>query len=141
MEIKTENRQRTRDGTGAKITLRWIKAHVGFDGNELAGNLAKKGSMNQGDFGLTTPVPHSYTKSQNKSYVLRLWNTRWLNLPTCRQTKSWFPEVNLGASKTLLTENRISYSRAIRWITGHNFLRRHRYVVNQDDPALTSIKC
>ena len=78
----------------ARITLRWIKAHVGYEGNELADELAKKGSMNQGDLELNPPIPHSYTKSQNRKYITQLWNTMWRLLPTCRQTKIWFPEVN-----------------------------------------------
>ena len=38
------------------ITLRWIPAHCGYEGNELADQLAKKGSKNDRATRITLPM-------------------------------------------------------------------------------------
>ena len=50
-----------------------------------------------------------------------------------RQTKLWFPLINLLLSKKILQLDRIELGRLIRWITGHNFLRRHQNLLDPDN--------
>ena len=45
------------------------------------------------------------------------------------QTKVWFPQIDLKKSKYLLTQPRDSFSRAVRFVTGHCFLRYQRALV------------
>ncbi len=60
------------------------------------------------------------------------WNELWQADPTCRQTKLWFPEVDYLKARQLLTLPRVELGESLRWITGHNFTRRHQHLL---DPA------
>ena len=44
-------------GESNEITLRWIHAHCGYEGNELADQLAKSGSNNDRDTRIKLPMP------------------------------------------------------------------------------------
>ena len=44
-------------GESNEITLRWIPAHCGYEGNELADQLAKRGSNNDRATRIKLPVP------------------------------------------------------------------------------------
>ena len=129
-----------------KITLHWIKAHSGHEGNERADYLAKQGTTlpippilpptippnppptipNL----LPTPIPLSHVKNMCKQQSLNLWNQQWANSQHCRQTKIFFPEVDSPKSNHLLRLNRDHFARAIRWLTGHCFLNRHNNLLH-----------
>ncbi|GBM22416.1 hypothetical protein AVEN_221488-1 [Araneus ventricosus] len=51
--------------------LRWLKAHVGYLGNEYAGQLAKE-TITKGD-PFFLPKPISYLKSEIRSAALSIW--------------------------------------------------------------------
>ena len=44
-------------GESNEITLRWIPAHCGYEGNELADQLAKRGSNNDRVTRIKLPMP------------------------------------------------------------------------------------
>ena len=44
-------------------------------------------------------------------------------------------------SKKLIKENRTNFSRLVRWITGHNFLKRHNAIINPDNQDLLCRYC
>ena len=44
-------------GESNEITLRWILAHCGYEGNELADQLAKRGSNNDRATRIKLPMP------------------------------------------------------------------------------------
>jgi ribonuclease HI len=128
-----------------KITLHWIKAHSGQDGNERADILAKQGTLLPIPLNplpinpnlLPTPIPLSHVKSTCKQQSLKLWNLQWTTSPHYRQTKIFFPEVDIAKSNHLLRLNREHFGRAIRWLTGHCFLNRHNnllYPLETSDP-------
>ena len=56
-------------------------------------------------------------------------NERWQKGKDARQTKIFFPEINLRRSKELRSLSRNNLSMAIRAITGHDFRRRHEGIV------------
>ena len=121
-----------------KITLHWIKAHSGQEGNERADHLAKQGTLipippnpppNIPNL-LPTPIPLSHVKNMCKHQSLKLWNHQWANSQHCRQTKIFFPEVDVAKSNHLLRLNRDHFGRAIRWLTGHCFLNRHNNLLH-----------
>ncbi len=70
------------------------------------------------------------------------WNLDWLVNLACRQTKLWFPEVNLALSRKIISLDRETLGRFIRWLTGHNFLRRHQNLLDPDTyPSRTCRLC
>ncbi|GBN12230.1 hypothetical protein AVEN_50935-1 [Araneus ventricosus] len=73
------------------IHLRWLKAHVGYLGNECANQLAKE-AITKGDPFLL-PKPFSYLKSEIKSAALNIWQDNWDNGETGRSTHDIVPRV------------------------------------------------
>ena len=54
-----------------EITLRWIPAHCGYEGNELSDQLAKRGSNNGRATRIKLPMPHCvcYAALRRKTIV------------------------------------------------------------------------
>ncbi|GBN34761.1 hypothetical protein AVEN_222059-1 [Araneus ventricosus] len=74
------------------IHLRWLKAHVGYLGNECADQLAKE-AITKGDPFLL-PKPLSYLKAEIKSAALSIWQDNWDNGETDRSTHDIVPRVS-----------------------------------------------
>ncbi|GBO11168.1 hypothetical protein AVEN_74793-1 [Araneus ventricosus] len=74
------------------IHLRWLKAHVGYLGNECADQLAKE-AITKGDPFLL-PKPLSYLKAEIKSAVLSICQDNWDNGETGRSTHDIVPRVS-----------------------------------------------
>ena len=124
-----------RAGSLGKVTIRWIRAHVGYMGNELADEAAKEGALDPEAVLIESSIPWSFVKATIKATMIGNWNKAWQGLTTCRQTKIFFPRVDLAKSKKLRRAKKELYSRAVRWITGHNFLRRHNNITDYVDTA------
>ncbi|GBO33136.1 hypothetical protein AVEN_146367-1 [Araneus ventricosus] len=71
---------------------RWLKAHVGYSGNECADQLAKE-AITKGDPFLL-PKPLSYLKSEIKSAALSIWQDNWDNGETGSSTHDIEPRVS-----------------------------------------------
>ncbi|GBM01699.1 hypothetical protein AVEN_271947-1 [Araneus ventricosus] len=74
------------------IHLRWLKAHVGYLGNECADQLAKE-AITKGDPFLL-PKPLSYLKAEIKSAALSIWQDNWDNGETGRSTHDIVPRAS-----------------------------------------------
>ncbi|GBM58157.1 hypothetical protein AVEN_125034-1 [Araneus ventricosus] len=59
------------------IHLRWLKAHVGYLGNECVDQLAKEAITKRDPFFLLKPL--SYLKSEIRSAALNIWQDNWDN--------------------------------------------------------------
>ena len=119
-------------GETVDITIKWIKAHVNYRGNEIADTQAKAGAA-LGAIDAAVPVSTCHIKQEIKEYITAKWNNKWKRLNQCRQTKIFFPEVNPGKSKKLLALDRGLFSTCVQWLTGHTFLNRHEYVIGNID--------
>jgi len=109
------------------VHLRWVKAHVGHIGNELADDLAKKGSMDPLLQGHDIPdKSKALLFTQIRQGFKNAWKKEWENRQDCRQTKQWFPTIDATASASLLGQNRAVLSRMVQLLTGHSFLRDHQ---------------
>ena len=119
-------------GSKNKVTLQWIKAHCGHEGNEEADQLAKAGAemiaLGPEPF---LPVPDSYIQIITKTYLEKCWNSRWHNLKSCRQTKHWFAKSTNKIDKILGKSNRFELGRIVQFITGHCNLNRHKSLQNK----------
>ena len=126
-----------------QVTIRWIKAHVGHPGNEHADEEAKLGSkaeMQDGE--LPAPTSKATCKMLIKLYVRDLWNLEWQDSDQCRQTKIFFRKVlprTDSRGQNICKLSRDNCAQMIRWITGHNFLRRHQGLVDEEDALLCHI--
>ena len=140
-----------------KVTLRWIKAHVGHPGNEAADSLAKKGA----DFDpqkpeltdsivteLTEiPAPISYMKSIIRNRLDIIWGNQFVNEKNPdssrkhRQTKHFWTKPNKEKSKVLLKLSRIELGYVFQFITGHARFNRHDHIIalGQDDQDLITV--
>ena len=113
------------------IHLRWVKAHVGIHGNEIADFLAKKGSS-LGD-GPTDEIliPKAKQKLEINDYFQSKWSKAWKFYDQARQTKIWFPKPDQKKSLQLLRLGRKILSRLTQFLTGLNKLKRHKNLQNR----------
>ena len=81
-------------------------------------------------------LPPSVIKSLHREGLEGRWNEYWQSRTDCCQTKQWFPTICKNTSFTLLRKGRKEFSEAVQLITGHNFLQRHKVIVQQDDDPL-----
>ena len=72
------------------------------------------------------------------------WDHNWTNSdPTfAEQTKQWFPNIDLSKTKQLLKLTKTGLGLCIQFLTGHNWLLRHkRYYLNNPHMDLTCRLC
>ncbi|GBN41906.1 hypothetical protein AVEN_10055-1 [Araneus ventricosus] len=110
------------------IYLRWLKAHVGYLGNECADQLAKE-AITKSDLFLL-PKPLSYLKSVIKSAALSIWQDNWDNEETFSSTHDIVPRVS---------NKPVGWNREeIMFVTGHgpfpSYL--HRFNLRTHDNCL-----
>jgi ribonuclease HI len=116
---------------GNFVKLRWVKAHVGYVGNELADELAKAGALDPTTQFDTIPPSTSSIKRLAAEGFERIWDNQWKARTDCRQTKQWFPSINKTLSRQIIKLDRENLSAMVQLITGHNFLKRHSSLVNK----------
>ena len=115
-------------GKNNSVHLRWVKAHVGIHGNEVADFLAKKGSsLGEGPTNELL-TPQSKQRCVINDYFHKKWTTAWQSYDAARQTKIWFPKPNSKKSSLLLRLNRNNLGRLVQFLTGHNKLKRHKNI-------------
>ncbi|GBM84489.1 hypothetical protein AVEN_192200-1 [Araneus ventricosus] len=124
------------------IHLRWLKAHVGYLGNECADQLAKE-AITKGDPFLL-PKPLSYLKADIKSAALSIWQDNWDNGETGHSTQDIVPRVSTKP---------VGWNREeIIFVTGHgpfpSYLRRFNLRTHDNcscggkgDPIHYATKC
>ncbi|GBN96432.1 Putative protein in type-1 retrotransposable element R1DM [Araneus ventricosus] len=74
------------------IQLTWIKAHVGYEGNEYADSLAKQATESN-DNTQIIDIPKSHIKNLLKNSMLQAWQTEWTEGTTGRIVHDVIPEV------------------------------------------------
>ena len=119
-------------GKTSNITLHWIKAHVGYPGNERADTLAKLGTKMKDLERI--PVPRSFVKFTLNETMLSIWNKVWTSSSDYRQTKLWFPEIQVHRSENLMKLNREEFGKAVQTISGHSYLRYHQHFWDPNIP-------
>ena len=119
----------TKLGKRGKITLHWVKAHVGHSLNERADVLAKAGTE---EVVLEeVPFPPATIRQQVQDKGRRRWEKEWRGHPSCRQTKLFMPEPQPDMARAIFGMDRQDISAIIQFITGHNYLKYHLYNTNR----------
>ena len=112
------------------IHLRWIKAHVGHLGNEMADSMAKRGAENVDNLPITNiPASYAYVKRTVNNKLEELWSEEWSSTQDMKQSKYWFPKPTMQKCSHMKDLNRNKFSILVRWLTGHAFLNRQNHLV------------
>jgi ribonuclease HI len=117
-----------------RVKLTWLKAQEGKIGRSTATLLARKATeLVLPDPAPVIPVPSNQFKTDIDEDVTRRWNRRWQKLPTARQSRMFWPEVNKTRSMELLRQGREDFGWMVQMLTGHNYFNRHSSLVNDTD--------
>ena len=108
-----------------RVTLAWIKAHVGTDGNEQADQAAKEGA-NSNNIETYLPKPWCETLRLVEELIKEEWNFRWTDDVQYVHSKHFYPQTDTVKSKKLLEYSRAYLQLLVRALTGHNFLAKHQ---------------
>jgi ribonuclease HI len=109
------------------VSLRWVKSHVGHNGNEIADMLAKSGASESMHFELDRPcISKKVVKKMVREKADDAWNMEWKSSRPCRQTKLWFPNIDRKKAMQITQLKRPQHSVVTQLITGHSYLNRHQ---------------
>ena len=116
-----------------RLTLTWIKAHVGYTGNELADTAAKQGAM-EPEMSIKVDIPISRTEISNKLSELThsKWMLRWTTSNEYKHSKHVLTGPNPILAKKILQLPRLKMKRLVEIITGHNNLSYFQYKIDPD---------
>ena len=123
------------------VCLKWIKAHVGHEGNELADELAKAGCRVETLAPNVPLVTKNHIREELRKCVVKEWNRHWRNIAPCRQTKLFIPSINKSQATDICSRKRREVSALTQLISGHNRLRRHNALVDLGMSNLEVAKC
>ena len=109
--------------TAISVTLVWIPAHKGHDGNEVADELAKKGAAESDTRRcLDVGQPMATLKANIRGQIYKEWLKEWNASATASHTKSFYAGPNPGKARFVYKLARLELGRFVRIITGHNNL-------------------
>jgi len=113
------------------INLIWIPGHEGFEGNERADELAKKGAkttdiMRQD----TSYISLGQIKQEIKTWTTKQTNLNWKNYSEGRHAKAMMPEISERKSENLLNLSRNQLRTVISFMTGHGRFRQFLHRAN-----------
>ncbi len=123
-------------GAKTKLTLRWVRAHIGTEGNELADALAKQGSIEADP--VVVQLPRIYRKQILRSYTEKLWLEEWKTLIGTkyghRNSKFWLANPDpKNMIKQLIRADQKQVGLLIAFISGHSAIGEHWSRTNKKD--------
>lgn len=116
-----------------RIHFRWVKAHVGNPGNELADKMAKEAASDEELLQVYIKVPKSTIKTEIQETGYQQWQSRWNTTKNGGICKAFFPSIKDRLKKRLpITPNFTAI------VSGHGKTKAylHRFHII-DDPKCT----
>ena len=114
-------------GESNEITLRWIPAHCGYEGNELADQLAKRGSNNDRATRIKLPMPRCVCNAALRRKTIVSWIESYKLNPPKMFNILWRDKF----SKDLIRMNKRDIRAATQILTGHACLNYHLSKLNR----------
>jgi len=120
-----------------KIEFKWVKAHVGIYGNEIADRLAKEATQNHH---ITySRIPKSAIQKDVRKESIRKWQKHWEETTKGAITKEFFPNVESRLAVNLHLSSNITTI-----MTGHgnirSYLRRLKVIGSAECPCKHGIQ-
>ena len=111
-----------------KLSICWIKAHVGLDGNELADEYAKLGTLDD-SVQINVHTTKNDVRLAIEEYIFHKWKDKWHSYKGGRQTKIFYPQPCLKMGRKLDSLARIDRAIFIQAITGQNNLNYLNHLI------------
>ena len=118
-----------------QVRLTWIKAHIGLDGNELADEYAKLGTVDH-TIEINTHTTYKEIRAATREYVYHKWKEKWKALKKCRMTKLFYDGPDRRVGKVVARLSRNDMTLFIHAITGHNNLNYMNSIIIPDNTPL-----
>ena len=108
-------------GSTNKVILRWIPAHSGYDGNEKADVLAKRGTTNNNSLVINPPIPKSVWKAEFKFLAKAESKVKWIAASNSFFKIAWRDKFH----KIIPRLDRADLSLTTQILTGHAGINYH----------------
>ena len=115
-----------------QVTIRWVRAHCGVYGNEIADRLAKQGTVGEKIPLYTFPKPKSYVNKVINDNINEQWNATWANSDKYVQTKKFIPRLKPKMSEAIMKLPKQEFSRAVRFLSNLNGLAKFEHRLNEE---------
>ena len=79
------------------------------------------------------PVPKAILKQHFQTALETRWNDRWMKAKMAEQSQTFWPCIDLAKSQQVLQWDRMTFTRFVRFFTGHNNLNSHRAKTKETD--------
>jgi hypothetical protein len=113
-----------------RVEFRWIKAHAGHRGNEMADQQAKEAAKNKNIEEFCIKIPKSEVLSEQKDISDKLWQREWTDTTKGAITKAFFPKIKDRLKLRLNTTPNFTTI-----VTGHGNIKAYLHKYNIiDDP-------
>ncbi|CAG9823164.1 unnamed protein product [Phaedon cochleariae] len=124
-------------GSQNRLTLAWVPAHTGYEGNEEADSLARAGANKA----LNGPEPFcgiakAIQKTSIKSWMQTESQEWWNNSPGMRQAKEFIKKPSPTFTEYLLSQKRSSTRILLGLLTGHCRLNKHMSTIGLTEELL-----